>query len=560
MSAFTDSQINTFQAFTGVASKQECEMYLEMSGGNVEGAVGIFFGGDAGAVATISSDSNRKDNETKLPDWFSLTWGKNIQPNSLPEAWTRQKLEFVSGEKPCPFSGIGLVQTKNGPCGVLAAINAVLIQVLVENKKAQFGADYAAVDEDLAAAIHKIISKCHHAVDDVLSVALWNSSATSCVDEASDNDAGDSSYVDTIEIHQVSLGQSCLEFFVNHIDHFKRPGGILLIIYSCILNQGIDKINKDVQSGGGEVGSSLIYGNFKLCTSELVCLLLYGCANGNVGAYDTFGNKIETDKRVDIGLLSMDEKRHGIVVCDCLKRPAYPIFVLHGVDHFTLLFDPTMEASDTREIVSANSTNSKYKFDVYHFNGLPPNGPRMAKLELSTIGIAPPAPKTRIETGNVFYTPIVGQIFDVVQANQDDKKQRPKRWKTWKYEVVLALQDDENHTLYGKGKEYTNETMPKIFQQGEVTADNKWRCSRCYVKRHETFAFRLNDEGMKLCQHCQRKREECGWSIWLSYNELPRNWQRSCDRQYQEKIVTLLETKFPGLDVYFPDGEDAPKV
>ena len=46
MSAFTDSQINTFQAFTGVASRQECEMYLEMSGGNVEGAVGIFFGGE----------------------------------------------------------------------------------------------------------------------------------------------------------------------------------------------------------------------------------------------------------------------------------------------------------------------------------------------------------------------------------------------------------------------------------------------------------------------------------------------------------------------------------
>ena len=110
---------------------------------------------------------------------------------------------------------------------------------------------------------------------------------------------------------------------------------------------------------------------------------------------------------------------------------------------------------------------SVHKFDVYHFNGLPPNGPRMAKLELSTTGIAPPAPKTRIESGNVFYTPVVGQIFDVVQANQDDKKQRPKQWKTWKYEVVLALQDDENHTLYGKGKEYTKRQCQKYSNKGK---------------------------------------------------------------------------------------------
>ena len=105
-----------------------------------------------------------------LPDWFTLTWGKDIQPNSLPEAWACQKLEFVSGEKPSAFGKVGLVQKQNG-CGVLAVINAVLIQVLIENKKAHFGADYAAVDEDLGAAIHKIVSKSHIAIANTLSVA-----------------------------------------------------------------------------------------------------------------------------------------------------------------------------------------------------------------------------------------------------------------------------------------------------------------------------------------------------------------------------------------------------
>ena len=42
------------------------------------------------------------------------------------------------------------------------------------------------------------------------------------------------------------------------------------------MNQGTEKINKDIVTGGGSSGdSSLIYGQFALCTSELICLLLY---------------------------------------------------------------------------------------------------------------------------------------------------------------------------------------------------------------------------------------------------------------------------------------------
>ena len=65
---------------------------------------------------------------------------------------------------------------------------------------------------------------------------------------------------------------------------------------------------------------------------------------------------------------------------------------------------------------------------------------------------------------------------------------------------------------------------------------------------------------MEICQHCNKKKEDCGWSIWLSYNELPHNWQRSCDRQYQEKIITLLNTKWPGVEVNFSNIENPPKV
>ena len=59
MSAFTDEQINTFQAFTGLTAKKECEAYLEIAGGNVETAVEIFFGGGGDAFATTDSKSSK---------------------------------------------------------------------------------------------------------------------------------------------------------------------------------------------------------------------------------------------------------------------------------------------------------------------------------------------------------------------------------------------------------------------------------------------------------------------------------------------------------------------
>ena len=80
-----------------------------------------------------------------MPDWFTLTWGKDIQPNSLPGG----PVSWVSGDK----LSVGLVQRQNGPV-VLAVINSVLIQVLIENKKAHFGADLLQL-MNLAAAIHK---------------------------------------------------------------------------------------------------------------------------------------------------------------------------------------------------------------------------------------------------------------------------------------------------------------------------------------------------------------------------------------------------------------------
>jgi hypothetical protein len=68
--------------------------------------------------------------------------------------------------------------------------------------------------------------------------------------------------------------------------------------------------------------------------------------------------------------------------------------------------------------------------DLWHFNGLPPAGPRTAAIKLGiTPGCeAPPAGPVKKDT---YRKPTPGEIDDVVQAVATDKAARPKQWKTW---------------------------------------------------------------------------------------------------------------------------------
>eukprot|EP01046_Picozoa_sp_COSAG06_P027093 COSAG06_NODE_2369_length_6995_cov_7.327001_4_plen_163_part_00 len=51
------------------------------------------------------------------PDWYGLVWPA---VESLPEAWLEQGLSFSEGSQE-------LIQPKNGPCGVLAAVHGVVV-------------------------------------------------------------------------------------------------------------------------------------------------------------------------------------------------------------------------------------------------------------------------------------------------------------------------------------------------------------------------------------------------------------------------------------------------
>ena len=75
-----------------------------------------------------------------------------------------------------------------------------------------------------------------------------------------------------------------LDFVMAHIEHYTAPGGLLLVVYTCVQSHprdGAAGVRAEVRSSGSQ--GPLITGPFTLCTSELLSLMLRGSGDGNVG-------------------------------------------------------------------------------------------------------------------------------------------------------------------------------------------------------------------------------------------------------------------------------------
>jgi len=329
------------------------------------------------------------------------------------------------------------------------------------------------------------------------------------------------------------------------IDSFKGKGGVVLFLYSVVLTRGVQQIKVDLAKDGSQ--PPLVVGPNWLCTSDLVSLMLVGEAKGNVSAYSPVdASKIKFPKTVGgVGLLSYAEIEAGVPIADELKFPESPVFILHGGDHFTILFADKFP------------TDAGSEFACYHWNGLPPAGPRMCALTIkATMGSVRPAPEKHKET---FYKTEPGEIDDVVQAHPDDKLARPKQWTTWRFEVVLAVEDPD---VQGVPRPPDVPAQPKFslsdFTQSDMTMP--WRCASCYSTRFKTMCFGQNANGEK-CRFCGKKREEAGWSFYLAYDKLPPKMQRLVNRRHAPKIITLMHSKWPNAQISWGDNqEDAPSV
>lgn len=497
----SDEGVAQLMAFTGISDPNEARSFLEMAGGNVEIAAGLVFGdgggGDFGAAAMPSEPSNWGPAYLK----GVVVSGGDSKLQSEPN-WLDQDVKFSEHEG----ETIGLVQHKNGPCGALSVLNAVLIaKRLASQGSAQ--ADTPFKDDEVVSVFCDILLGCCEDDSQKVTLCSWKT------DRAAGEVASD-------EISRDQLAEAVRD----HIPSFMGKGGLLLLIFSCVETRGQDNLKKDVAVGGGEL--PLIAGPNLLCTFELMNLLLCGRAHGSVGAYSILGGKNEAlPTHGGVGLLSISEKESGIPVRDDLKSPSTPVWILHSSDHFTVLFKEKMEAS-----LQPPQT-------LLHFNGLPPNGPRLCEILLQGSQVAGSAPDKQKES---YFKPKPGEIEDIVQAQSDDKTARPDEWTTWRYEAVLAIDDPSV-----QGPERPSDLPPpKIFKLDQEP-QGEWRCSSCYRTRFQTMCFGQNPASTGACVHCNLPKSQAGWTLWLHYDDLPIEWQRKMNDRHSTAITKILQTQWP---------------
>jgi len=553
-------------AITG-CSEQEAASYLDMAGGSVEGAVSLFFdmqgGGGGGMMMGMGGGEPASAGAPPSPAHAAL-----FGSAAAPPAWLEQGFEFSTE----PESRVGIVQHKNGPCGVLAVVNAAVI--------AHLGCPLpsAAVDDaDLCAALGGILWRC--ASDGRVVLAKWEGEVGG--DVASQEKLCEGA----AEVAALLLADAAA---------LKGRGGCCLFCYACVLTRGVDAVKAEAAKDGG--GVPLVSGPHALCGTELINLMLAGVARANVGAYDGAGSGGKVAWRPPagaVGMLSRDELESGVPLADALKSPTAPVYVLHGGDHFTVAWlpapaaerfqarvkaifgaaaaagvPPNEAAATALERAAAEAKEAPAPppspagaFDFALWNGLPPNR-ALGWLRLRGAGAdpraaAPPAPAQHTPT---HWRLTVGEVESIVQASPDDKKRAPGAWREHRYEISLVTKAVADEDVASAPRP-ADVPPPLTLEQGAAPPPGAaWRCASCYHGRFKTMCFGDNPAPAGVnCKFCGQTQAAAGWTLWRPYAELPTPLKRRVDRMSGPKVLAVLRTRWPDATVAAvkADGSEA---
>ncbi|XP_058878256.1 probable ubiquitin carboxyl-terminal hydrolase MINDY-4 isoform X2 [Acipenser ruthenus] len=278
------------------------------------------------------------------------------------DEWKIQSFPFND----LPDLRYGIVQKKGGPCGVLASVQACVLQKLLfeetssSSKSQRLQPSDSHRSKKLALAVADILWR---AGDRKKAVVALSSGEKQFIPAGRYKSDG---ILETIILHTVSSQEDLPLFLEQNIHQFEvGPYGCILLTVSAILSRSTDLVIRDF-----DVPTNSLIGAHGYCTQELVNLLLTGRAVSNV-----FNDVIELDSgngnstvlngitgRSDIGLLSLFEHYNLCKVGSYLKSPKYPIWVICSESHFSVLFCVQKELM--------NDWRMERRFDLYYYDEL----------------------------------------------------------------------------------------------------------------------------------------------------------------------------------------------
>ncbi|XP_057587892.1 probable ubiquitin carboxyl-terminal hydrolase MINDY-4 isoform X2 [Hippopotamus amphibius kiboko] len=296
------------------------------------------------------------------------------------EEWKLQSFSFNDSAS----LKYGIVQNKGGPCGVLAAVQACVLQKLL------FGGDSGA---DCARQLQPSDAHRTHCLALAIADIVWRAGgherAVVTLPSGTQQFSPTGKYkadgvLETLILHSLTCYEELVTFLQQSIHQFEAgPHGCVLLTLSAILSRSTECVRQDF-----DVPTSHLIGAHGYCTQELVNLLLTGKAVSNV-----FNDVVELDSgdgnitplkgisaRSDIGFLSLFEHYNVCQVGCFLKTPRFPIWVVCSESHFSVLFSLQLEL--------LRDWRTERLFDLYYYDGLA-NQQEQIRLTVDTTQTVP---------------------------------------------------------------------------------------------------------------------------------------------------------------------------
>ena len=291
---------------------------------------------------------------TEAADIRKLLFGDRTV-NCFNKAWTEQGFYFND------FDNLrcGLVQNKGGPCGVIAAVQAHVLKLLL------FGDSFSSSSSSSDDFKNPTRERRENALLNALAEILWRIAEITSLSSgrrptvtialvprrSSGGRLGRTpgykpdGLTETLLLYTFTSYSSSRDFLDAHLKTFMEPNGkgTALYTYSLILTRGIEHVRADMDTMADV--SSLI-GRHDYAAQELVNLMLCGRAHSNVfnGKKDLGGMVLRgIPERSDIGMLTLFEHYGHVRVGSNLKLPQTPVWVLCSESHYSVLFSDSVD-------------------------------------------------------------------------------------------------------------------------------------------------------------------------------------------------------------------------
>ena len=347
----------------------------------------------------------------------------------LPNAFLRQGFHFNTAAEACEELRYGIVQNEGGPCGVLAAVQAMLIRQFIHS----FFMITADVQRTvLARAFAEILLMAQPEPAKVVIVTVaggaspreWparGASFGSLADQRSfvSNQMGYGAAVgggggygggggsngggfasrDAIEAF-------LLEHVIGHIDDDAFPSskvtaadwcsrygyGLLCLVFSLVLSKGgVASVKKEM-----DVSEQPLIVEHGYCTQEITNLVLTGYATSGVhdGVADAGGMTARGFLRdpMPAGHLSFLETLGRLTVGTRGKRPTDPVWVIYHESHYTVLFMREDTRAEAERAMHGGGRDAIGQFDLFFYDQ---QGGQDEEIRLSVTISKAPLPATR---------------------------------------------------------------------------------------------------------------------------------------------------------------------